>query len=275
MNADSANFKYSAQTSTAMSLLMLVLRPAIKFLLRHSFKIQDIRGAIKILLLDIAREEMNSRGIEPTLSRLSVMTGIPRKFIETISTEKFEISGSGNVVTKIIGQWQSDRRFLNALKRPRKLSISGADSQFAQLVRSANVDLNPYTILFELERVGVVRRIDDTIQLVRRSFLRNSVSDALEIASEDAADLFSAAEENGASGTETPHLHLSTFYDNIPDDAVDTIRNWFLREGSLFHKRARAFISKYDKDISPKKQQRPGRNRVRLGAFSFIEKLEK
>ena len=88
------------------------------------------------------------------------------------------------------------------------------------------------------------------------------------MASNDASDVLEAAQENLSLSPKVPHLHLRTEFDNIYLSELPHIRKWLLLEGSRFHKKVRAFLSKYDKDLHPSKPAAAG-GKVVVGAYSL------
>jgi hypothetical protein len=64
---------------------------------------------------------------------------------------------------------------------------------------------------------------------------------------------------------------LKTEYDNVAPSAVPQIRAWMLREGTAFQHRVSNFLAKFDRDVHRRSASEPGRARVALGSFSFVE----
>lgn len=254
--------------------LKALLSPVAQFCVRHGLKVQDLENVFKVTVLETARRQLLSDSIEPNTSRLSAVTGIPRKFIpKYLSDEAFEES-QGDILTRVIGQWQSDTRFLDSREKPRVLNTEGSESDFAELVKSISADLNTYTVLNELIRLGHIEKKGTNAHLKSRIHLLKKLPEAMSLVSLDTLALQNAAEEN-VSLKEPKHLHLTTRYDNIPESSLPEIEAWLIKEGSLFHRKARKFLSKYDRDLHPGKKQHEKRHRVYLGAFSFTDLFSK
>lgn len=251
--------------------LNLIVLPVVRLCLRNSLKLQDLIDCAKRCFIRAAEQELKRRGEKITLSRLSIMSGMQRKDILRCRAEEPESSSSGKaLIGKIIGQWQTDRRFLSSNGSPRTLTI-GQDSEFAKLVNTVSCDVNQATVLFELERTGSIIRSGRSIRLCMDTYL--PLDDALtgfNFLSMDCDDLISAVEENVSMMPGLPNLHLRTDYDRIRADGVDKIKSWFLKEGNAFHTRARNFISKFDQDVNPDQKYSGDFTKVVLGAFSRI-----
>jgi len=252
--------------------LQQLLRPVVRFSLRHSMKVQDMLECAKACFLQIAEEEMIARSETVSISRLSVATGVHRRDVARLQGEEITERKPNNLVSKVIGQWQEDIRFNTKDGKPRTLTVEGEDSEFSELVRSVSQDMNPYTVLYELERTEAVVRNSDTVVLTADVFVpKGDAEENLKILVRDTEGLMSAVEENVSSQPEIPNLHIRTEYDNVsPAHAVE-IRRWLLEEGSKFHARARKYISNFDRDISPEQLKDTGEAlRVSISSFSQV-----
>ncbi len=252
-------------------LLKSLLRPVIRFCLRRSLKLQDLLEAAKIVFLEVAEDEMEKRTLAVSRSRLSAMTGVHRRDVMRIYDHRERKTSNKDLVRKVVGQWQSDPRFTTRAGKPRILAVQSKESEFAQLVRAVSSDLNPYTVLFELERAGAVERSSKGLKLSAPVFLPKELQSGFEILSQDIDNMTEAVEENCSTAPETPNLHIRTEYDNIAADALPAVRKWLLHEGSELHRRARAFLSQFDRDINPEVTSAPAGVRVVLGAFSLTQ----
>lgn len=253
--------------------LRLLLMPVLGFCLRHSIKLQELLECIKVVFLEVAIMDMQRNGVPMSHSRLSVMTGVHRRDTARLAGQELKLEPPDNLIVRIIGQWQQDKRFCTAIGKPRTLSIEQGD--FNELIASVSKDLNPYTVLFELERIGAVRRTRQGLKLQTRIYIpRRDVVEGFKLLSRDCEDLIRSVEENVFLDPEIPHLHIKTEYNNIPTGALKDIRRWLIREGSAFHQRARNYISRFDRDINNAMTAKKGRLRVAIGTFSRVEKLE-
>jgi hypothetical protein len=250
-----------------------MLRPVMKFCLRHSIRIQDVLESCKVVMLQLAEEQMEAGAAKTSLSRLSVMTGIHRRDVMRIHKEGLPKNQPFNFITKIIGQWQSDREFTTTNGRARTLSYKGNESEFAKLVGKVSRDLKPHTVLFELQRTGSVELRSSGVRLKRAVFSPGKdLADGARMMAAHTEQLMSAIEENLADTDAMPNFHLVTAYDDVVAEAAPHIREWILREGSKLHKRARDYLSQFDREINPALKHKDGGIRVLLGGFSRIEK---
>ena len=174
-------------------------------------------------------------------------------------------------MTRVIGTWSTDERFSRGAQ-PRELLLSGSESEFATLVRGISSDLNPSTILFELERLGLVERDGDHVRLLWSAYqISGDVDDAYTLLERDLSCLVMGVDQNITRRTTPPNLHISTRFDNVSTEAVAKIRDWLLCKGAAFHAEIREFVGSFDKDINPQRYSESGGVRVTVGSFSLCE----
>jgi hypothetical protein len=252
--------------------LELLLRPVARFCLRHSIKFQEISEIFKATLIRTAQEELTRKSQKVSASRIHVMTGVHRQDIARILEQGVEVRLEG-AITKVIGQWQGNKRFLDGNKKPRVLSATGMGSEFMELVRSVNKDLNPYTILFELERSQLIVKSDKGVELVSEDYVPNDKIDAgFALLSRDMEALLSCVEWNLLNPEEVPNHHITTEYDRIPQRLVPKVRLWIFEEGLKLHRKIRKYLSQMDADINPRIGQSADKEvRVLFSSFNLIE----
>jgi hypothetical protein len=177
-------------------------------------------------------------------------------------------------MTRIIGAWSADTRFSHAGKA-RDLTVEGSESDFAHLVKSVSMDLNPATVLFELDRLSLVERNGDLLRLLWNSYqISGDVDDAYVLLQRDIHSLVEGVDANIRQGSSIPNLHISTYFDNVSIEAAPQIREWLLKKGAAFHAEVREFVGSFDKDINPTRYKEPGGVKVTIGSFSLCDSPE-
>lgn len=261
--------------SITLSCLKLLLRPVVKFCMRHSLTIQDLHEMSKQAYIDLAAEELQSKEQKVNVSRLSVLTGLRRREVTRLFKGEESAAPEGGLVTRVIGQWLQDSRFVTSSGKARVLSLEGEESEFRELVRSVSTDVKPGTVLSELNRLQAVEESPRGLKLVMNAYVpKNDPVEGFKLLALDAEDLALAVEENIFLEPKVPNHHATTEYDNISKKHLGDLRKWLFEEGINFHKKARAFISKLDKDVKPELGGKGG-VRVVLGSFSRISEPQK
>jgi hypothetical protein len=254
-----------------------LLRPLVSLALRRGVSVGEFEELVRQVYVSEAAGNLSAAGHEVNVSRLSVATGLNRRDVTRIWNGESRAEAPTGLLSKVIGQWRADRRFAHRTDQPRALSYRGDESEFAELVRSVSRDLNPYTVLFELERIGIVRKGDQEIELHGEVLISpRDLKRGCELLGSDFDDLIRSVESNVTSdGREAaPNHHVRTQYDNIVAEAVPKIRTWMLKKGAELHEEARRFLSRHDKDLTPSIAKKRGGVRVVLGSFSLIDQSD-
>lgn len=256
-------------TTTLLRALQQLLRPAVRLAIRNGLKVQDIFEALKTVSISVAEDELRKAGESHSKSKIAVITGLQRRDITRLMEPDNDQVKATNIIIRLIGQWGSDKRFSKGGKAL-ELTFEGVQSEFFALVQSISKDLNPYTLLFELERLSVVERRGEKLHLKVRAFeARESAEQGLMLWSQDVTDLIDGVEENIFNKDErVPNLHIATRYDNIVLDQVATLRRWVLQKGADFHAQVRAHLSQFDKDLNPTLFDQEGGGKVVVTSFS-------
>jgi hypothetical protein len=260
-------------SASAINLCTKLLMPIVRFCLKRGLKVQEMTEALKHSLVIAAREELQSSGHEANTSKVSALTGIHRRDVMRLGEQPTPKVGSVNLLLKILGLWEQSKKFTNAEGLPKALPFSGQKHSFQDLVSSVSQDLNPSTILSELERLQFVKREADQVVPLNTTFTPSqpTLEEGGRMLAYNIKGLCDAVDYNISERDPVPHLHIATTYDNLSTDSLPTIKKWLLNEGSAFHKKVREFISKYDKDINPKLATKPGGGKVTVGSFGFTE----
>jgi Family of unknown function (DUF6502) len=253
------------------SVLTKILRPVARFALRHGLKVQDLTQALTQVLIDEACEELKSSGITKNISRISVMTGVHRKEVSS-QIEKTIYKHNVTLIGKVIGTWQHARKYQDSQGDPIALTIGFDDSDFNRLVRSVSKELNPASVLFDLERTGSVELTDKFIKLKKGSYTPpKNFEVGIDILAADIGDMIVAVEENLTGEKDEKNLHARTVFDALRIDKLCELKNWVKQEGHEFHKKVREKFSEYDQDINPEIDYQGPKARVIVGSFSRIE----
>jgi len=252
--------------------LKWLIRPLVRYCVRKGFTFQDYSRLSKELFVETAEKELREREEKVNISRVSAITGIGRNEVTRISITNEPLkTPSESIADRVLVQWEQDKRYLNKAGKPRVLSYEGEGSEFYRLVYTVNKHINPGTILFELLRIGAVEKTANGLK--RLSIAKGFTEDVLrgyQMISRDAEHLMQSIEENIRHADSESNLHLASYFDNIVKSSIPEIRKWLIREGKLFHRRARDYISGFDRDINPDLEGEGG-GYVYLNAFSLTK----
>ena len=255
-----------------LSCLRLLLKPVVRFALRNSVSVQQLIETLKGAVVSLAAEEMSRSGEKVNVSRLSAMTGLHRRDVQRLNGAERLPDLPAPLAARVVGRWENDARFCSKNGRPRVLRIDSEKNELLELLEVVGTDLNPGTVLFELERSGLVERRPDSIKLLRAHVVpKADVMESFRIVEQDCDDLIRTVEQNVTVEPEERNLHGRTEYTNISRRDANTIRRWLIQEGGAFHKRARGFLSSFDRDLHPERGTEEESIRVSVSTFSRIE----
>ena len=259
------------QKAKLPDLLMQLFKPVVRFCLRRGYKFQEMQVLFKRALIEVTAEEISQSGATSNIARLSLLSGIQRREIRQLQQPGTESKNALNLLSRIIGSWQSHPDFSDGKGKARPLGCEGTDSEFAALVRKLSADVNPYTVLFALEQSAAVEKKDHAVVLKKAVYSPDADEEAVaQMLSQDSAALFSSVEAN-VKKPEVPNLHITTIYDNLCLEDLEDIRAWLLDRGTTLHEEARAYLAARDKDANPRLFKKVGGGKVTLCAFSFVE----
>lgn len=256
------------------SCVYALLRPAVRFCLKKSISIRDLVEIAKSVFIDIASEELESKSIKPTDSRVCAMTGIQRTAIRQYREHGLQ-KGTTQYLYRVIGQWRHDKRFTGKSGKPRILSIKGNESEFHDLVRLISTHLHPRAVLFALAQVGAVEinEEDGTAKLKAKGYTpKANQVEGFQMLASDAETFVQGVIENIevlSEGGEPNNLHASTVYDNLDQSSLERIQKWLFSQCFNLHRRAEKFISKHDLDLNPDKNKQGG-GKIFLGSFTRL-----
>ena len=253
--------------------LAKLLIPVVRFALRNSLKQRDVLEYLKIAFVTVAQNELSLIGSQITASKLSAITGIQRKEINRLLDESYRIKRDQDIIARVVGLWQSATEFQDSNGAPKPLQLGKRQGSFVKLVSGVSTDLNPYTVQFELERLGLVHVENQIVTLIKPGYEPSGdLEKSLALLADDSDFLYRAVTENVFENIETPNLHVTTFYDNIPKDKEEEVRTWLLERGASFHEEIRNYLSKLDRDISKEAAQKYPEEpaiSVAVGTFSL------
>jgi len=251
-----------------------LLKPILRFCLKRGLRFQEIIEILKLALTDAAQDEINASGHTVNISRLSILSGLHRRDIRKIQDPASDLRPSVNLISRVIGQWQSHPDFLQKNGSPKPLTYQGADSEFADLVKTVSADMNPYTILFALEQAAAVKKDSQKLSLIENIYTPKAEEEqSLEMLAADSAALIKSIEANIFERSAVPNLHITTTYDNLCLKKLPEIREWILDRGTTFHEEVRSYLAQFDKDANPRLFKEKGGGQVSVTAFSLTEDL--
>lgn len=195
---------------------MSLVVPVVRWLLRSGVQYGTFAGALKTVFVQVAGEELRRSGTKTTDSAVSVLSGVHRKDVHTISDTSGEPElRSVSLPSQVFTRWLTAARYRDASGKPRALQRIGERRSFEALAREVSTDVHPRTVLDELARLGLVRLRGELVEVNAKSFVPSS--DDAELATlfaANAGDHLAAAVHN-LTTTQPRFLEQSVFADGL------------------------------------------------------------
>jgi Family of unknown function (DUF6502) len=136
------------------------------------------------VFLEAARDELRQRGMSTTDSAITLLCGVHRRDVRTLSRSEAPSAVAGShqgaapgdkpfplgLAAQVVGRWINDALYVDAQGAPRVLPRSGSGASFDTLVESVSRDVRPRAVLDELLRLGVLHETADGLELEGSGF---------------------------------------------------------------------------------------------------------
>jgi hypothetical protein len=160
--------------AAVMRAMLRLLEPLVRLLLEAGIGVGEFNKLAKMAYVRAARDAQPEA--TPNISRIAVLTGIPRGEVAEIlrRPEEYRVEPERGVqrAERVLQGWWKDADFCDASGEPAKLPLRGPRRSFAALVKSYAGDPRVLTLLKELLRVKAVRRLPDgKLEVLSRTFV--------------------------------------------------------------------------------------------------------
>ena len=248
------------------------LVPVARFLLRNGVSFRQFEELARTAFVHVAGEEFGLRGRPTNVSRVSAITGIPRKEISRIrdlmekygSTPREQISPLGN----ILRHWFTDKDFLGPDGQPLPLPTDGEGATFESLTKRCAGDLPFGALKSELLRTGAIVVVENGRLLPKR---RQAVPESFDdkLITSMSFNLYGLAStiafNSDPSRTETGRIERFVQSEHIPLERKDELRD-SLRD------QIECFALDLDDQFSrTETESSQGMSRVAVGLYYFEE----
>jgi len=151
--------------------VLRILKPLIRVLIKHDVSHSEFSELAKQAYVDVAYKHYSIPKRKMTYARVAVLTGLSRKEVVRLSSDSLGSSPqpkiTHNRASRVITGWLNDADFLDEHQQPKILPLKlrtdvGSNSHFSftQLVERYSGDISVGAILDELQRTGVVSRLE-------------------------------------------------------------------------------------------------------------------
>ncbi len=257
--------------------LRRALAPLVAFLLHRGITFPVLSSLIRGLYVEQAQKEFQS-GVKPlTDSRLSLLTGIARRYVKEIRQKEAQIhsglQAKASLGGKLIAEWLTATDYLDAsgqpLPIPRIAAIGQDTPSFEHLAQRVNSDAWPASVLEKLIEMKLVS-IDqhDHVHLLADAYLpSNDSRESLEYFAEHLHDHIATLSHN-ILGAPAPMIERSAYITDLSRESVEQVHQFSEEKTAELLREVYALASeRYYAD-----QDKPDNtHRLRLGIYFYTE----
>ncbi|WP_436898858.1 DUF6502 family protein [Acinetobacter gyllenbergii] len=208
---------------TTLDSIYPMMQQIARWLIHSGVGYTDFVAALKPIFYEQALVELERIKQNKTDSAVSLLSGLHRKDVSAFrqqanqtatETPNFAIS----VPARVIARWI-------ALDLPHQIPVSGEENSFEALVKHISTEKHPRSILFELQRLGVVEQIEQNVVLQQHSFTPdNQMQESKALFSANLSDHLAAGIDNFISEKPFTHLEQAVHAEKLTAQSVEALR---------------------------------------------------
>ena len=225
----------SEYKTTISRALVALLRPLIRLCLRHEVTNAELAELVRLTYVEVAYDSYNIPGVEMTLSRAAVLTGMSRKEIarlkELAANNDALATQRPNKAQQVVHGWLNDAEFTDANNLPLTLPIKNKKDgteycSFVALVKRHGGDVTFGAILDELNHIGVTEQPDEnTVALVNYAYIPHKDDlDQVRVVATSVGDLFDTGLHNIECETTDKRFQRQVVYSHIDESLVEELQ---------------------------------------------------
>lgn len=213
-----------------ISALYRLFRPLVRILIRNGMSSETAEDVLRQAFVDVAETDFKLPNRKQTDSRISVLTGLPRKKVAKVRGKSLvnvqDQAAKFNRAERVITAWLREPDFLDEKGDPRILKLEGKDS-FSDLVERHAGDVPVRAVADELLRIGNIAMLESgELRLLVRGYRPRALSDQmLVLLGNHTADFLSTLDYNldGSNGDKR-HYQGQVTYSHIPEQDVPAFK---------------------------------------------------
>jgi hypothetical protein len=267
-----------AESLLEESLAMLV--PLIRLLVSQGVTYPQFASALKLSFLRAAHSELQSAGKRVSDSSISLLSGVHRKDVRTLTAEgrlgSRPVDRALSVADEVFTRWANDPEYLAADGLPKMLPVRGrteGEPSFESLAQSVSRDFHSRAILEEMTRLGIAEVGGEFVRLRTERFVPDAgFAETLSYVSRNVYDHLGAVEENMKAidaGKRSPFLEQSVFADGLSPESVRELQELSRRIWESALRRIYALAT--DRLAHDERQGGDKAMRMRFGVYFYSE----
>lgn len=225
--------------SLVLQAVSFAMRPMVRLMLVYGLSYRDFSDMMKHVFYVSGQEMLTEKGVTPSASKLSLLTGIHRKDIADFLAEK-KVSQSADKShsqsAAIVAEWISNPLYIKG-GAPKALPYKGSSESvpsFTSLVESVSMDVRPKSFLDEMLRLDIVRVGNDRQRLVtlkKEAFLpTKDFKQKIGFFKRNISDHIAAAASN-IQNNPVPFFERSAFHEGLSEEDIQMLQRILHEDG--------------------------------------------
>ena len=208
---------------TTLDSIYPMMQHIARWLIHSGVGYTDFVAALKPIFYEQALVELERIKQNKTDSAVSLLSGLHRKDVSAFRQQTNQVTNEApnfaiSVPARVIARWI-------ALDLPHQIPVSGEENSFEALVKHISTEKHPRSILFELQRLGVVVQIDQEVVLQQHSFTPdNQMQESKALFSANLSDHLAAGIDNFISEKPFTHLEQAVHAEKLTAQSVEALR---------------------------------------------------
>jgi hypothetical protein len=255
--------------------LTRLLRPLVRYLLTRGFTYIRLIQIIRPLYVALAEEEYGSKQQPLSDSRISVLTGLARRYVKElrqspVPSDPATLKSSPS--TKLVAEWVTNPRFLDKRGAPRRLDRLKSDSDeasFEELASITTSDVRPRTLLDDLIQRGMIEETSSgKLMLLSHAYKADKHSNELiDYFGQHIHDHLAAATHN-LNEDQSPFFERSAFQDRLTPESLALLQDFTDDQAMQLLKKVYTKAA----ELSNQDKGKPGNSyRFRIGVYCYSE----
>lgn len=206
--------------------ILAVARPLVRLLIAKGITLPYLTNLLKSVYVQVAETQFKVEAGAPSVSRLSVLTGLQRRDIKRIQEAPPPDRSPPQALSlgsRLMAIWAGDDRYRDSAGKPKPLPRTAADPatpSFDSLMREVSKDVRPKAILDELLRLGLATLDGDMITLNAAGFVpRGGFDEKAYFLGRNVADHVAASVHN-LMEEGAPLLERAVYYDKLTEESI-------------------------------------------------------
>jgi len=251
-----------------------LLRPIVRFLLRHGVTWSEFSEFSKETYVDVVRQEYGIDGRPTNNSRVAMLTGLSRREVSRVrdcilDEDTSPVSRDGNRMAQILTGWHVDPEFIAADGQPKDLQSSGLSESLPSLLKRYAGDLPHGAIRKEMIQRGLLQELENgDVRVLKRDFVYTNLDPEMVkqmgIALHDHAETL----EHNLNDERKSSPRFEGLADNVavPAKAAAAFQDYLEARGLDFLQEVDAWLSNHEVDDPEDTNDR----KVRLGVGVYL-----